>query len=193
MSGRSPRPRSAERLSLRSIDDIYAPGPSGDGVVTITVTLDYYPWGDGGVEDGLHAARAVERMIRKSADRAMSKRERRLLAEVEEMPIPYVSSIDPASGRHRVLLENTNQWIVCHPPDKCATTVCCLHNRSDHRLRSWPQHWRSDRYMMERVCPHGVGHPDPDDFSLFSGHDNGIHGCDGCCCDPGEASAPLTP
>lgn len=37
-------------------------------------------------------------------------------------------------------------------------------------------HWRDDRSFMERICPHGVGHPDPDDE-----HADPIHGCDGCC------------
>lgn len=40
----------------------------------------------------------------------------------------------------------------------------------------WPQHWRGDRHLMERICPHGVGHPDPDDINP-----DGVHGCDGCC------------
>jgi hypothetical protein len=39
--------------------------------------------------------------------------------------------------------------------------------------------------MMERICPCGVGHPDPDDlaFKKRMGMDDseGIHGCCGCC------------
>lgn len=38
------------------------------------------------------------------------------------------------------------------------------------------EHWRYDRSFMERICVHGVGHPDPDD----SGADL-MHACDGCC------------
>lgn len=30
--------------------------------------------------------------------------------------------------------------------------------------------------MMERMCPHGIGHPDPDEITL-----DVVHGCDGCC------------
>jgi hypothetical protein len=33
---------------------------------------------------------------------------------------------------------------------------------------------------MERVCPHGVGHPDPDDINVILGPEK-VHGCDGCC------------
>jgi hypothetical protein len=43
---------------------------------------------------------------------------------------------------------------------------------------------------MERVCEHGVGHPDPDHVSHIrrvKGDDyanvDAIHGCDGCCHD----------
>lgn len=53
---------------------------------------------------------------------------------------------------------------------------CPLHRRSNHHMRAWPQNWRDDRGFMERICPHGIGHPDPDD----SGADP-VHGCDGCC------------
>ena len=31
---------------------------------------------------------------------------------------------------------------------------------------------RFDRSFMERICVHGVGHPEGDDL---------MHGCDGCC------------
>lgn len=43
-------------------------------------------------------------------------------------------------------------------------------------MRSFPQSWRADKGWMERTCPHGIGHPDPDD--PFA---DPIHGCDGCC------------
>lgn len=67
-----------------------------------------------------------------------------------------------------------------HSPDNCAGFFCTIHNRSDHSMRSFPQHWRSDRGIMERICPHGVGHPDPDSpWELDS--NMWIHGCDGCC------------
>lgn len=79
-------------------------------------------------------------------------------------------------------LENTEQrmWSV-HAPDLCAGEHCTIHNRSDHHMRGWPQNWRSDRGLMERICPHGVGHPDPDEISTDISH-----GCDGCCVPPEE-------
>lgn len=51
-------------------------------------------------------------------------------------------------------------------------------------MRSWPMRWRDGAGKMERICQHGVGHPDPDDAAYWDrvgmGHKN-IHGCDGCC------------
>lgn len=71
-----------------------------------------------------------------------------------------------------------------HPAEKCEGRHCVLHNPSDHHMRGWPTLFRSDIGIMERTCPHGVGHPDPDDlaFHMTLGHDwLGTHGCDGCC------------
>lgn len=80
----------------------------------------------------------------------------------------------------RVLLENTDTYIRCHDDLSCRGEFCTLHNRSDHSMRSFPQNWRADRGIMERICPHGVGHPDPDELTLDM-YGRGIHGCDGCC------------
>jgi hypothetical protein len=89
-------------------------------------------------------------------------------------------------------MENTDDWFITHAPDQCAGEVCCIHNRSDHVMRSLPQHFRWDRGIMERTCKHGVGHPDPDQeffFEKFYGEEASaqwVHGCDGCC-DPDSA------
>lgn len=52
-------------------------------------------------------------------------------------------------------------------------------------MRDFPQNFRPDRGIMERVCPHGVGHPDPDDHYYWSSlgrlSEFLLHGCDGCC------------
>ena len=77
-------------------------------------------------------------------------------------------------------LENTETTIFAHMAN-CCSGACPLHNRSNHHMRGWPQHWRSDRGIIERVCPHGIGHPDPDDYRFSNGFDTGSHGCDGCC------------
>lgn len=60
---------------------------------------------------------------------------------------------------------------------------CVLHAPTDHHMRDWKLHWRQDRHIFERICDHGVGHPDPDDsfVGLPNPESQGIHGCDGCC------------
>ncbi|MER7280391.1 hypothetical protein ABT369_38740 [Dactylosporangium sp. NPDC000244] len=75
-----------------------------------------------------------------------------------------------------------------HDPARCAGQTCCIHAPSNHLMLGFPQHWRSDRQLMERICPHGIGHPDPDDIAFkwrtrgdqFARYE-AIHGCDGCC------------
>lgn len=76
-----------------------------------------------------------------------------------------------------------------HPVSVCENDpACCIHNPSKHALSDAPLHWRDDRGLMERVCEHGVGHPDPDDLAYkrriygdrFADTES-VHGCDGCC------------
>jgi hypothetical protein len=51
-------------------------------------------------------------------------------------------------------------------------------------MRGWTLHWRGDRGIFERICEHGVGHPDPDQFDYWietrQKHQM-VHGCCGCC------------
>lgn len=75
-----------------------------------------------------------------------------------------------------------------HPAAQCAGQVCCVHAPSTHIMSNFPQHWRDDAGKMERVCPHGIGHPDPDELDFVKrtrGFEEMIilsmHGCDGCC------------
>lgn len=67
-----------------------------------------------------------------------------------------------------------------HAASKCAGQWCAVHNPSDHHMKDFPQHFRLDRGIMERTCPHGVGHPDPDDRTQ-----DRTHGCceQRCCFD----------
>lgn len=71
-----------------------------------------------------------------------------------------------------------------HDPQLCYGRPCPCHGPSDHFMRGWPPHWRSDRGILERICPHGIGHPDPDQFLYWAETDQefqSVHGCDGCC------------
>lgn len=60
---------------------------------------------------------------------------------------------------------------------------CAIHAPSYHHMRTWPQVMRSST-LIERTCPHGVGHPDPDSLKYFKANGQShmaVHGCDGCC------------
>lgn len=55
-------------------------------------------------------------------------------------------------------LEHTDRVLLTHHAEQCdGQERCSIHKRSDHAMRAFPQHWRSDRALMERICPHGVG------------------------------------
>jgi len=79
----------------------------------------------------------------------------------------------------------TGQKIKVHDKKDCEGRNCPIHNPSDHHMKDWPTHWRHDRKLMERICKHGVGHPDPDDLAykkkMGLPDSEGIHGCCGCC------------
>ena len=81
-----------------------------------------------------------------------------------------------------IYVTGTGQRVKVHYQENCIGTFCIVHNPSAHAMRDFPTFWREDRKLMERICPHGIGHPDPDDLSFHKGEvDRGIHGCDGCC------------
>ena len=81
---------------------------------------------------------------------------------------------------YNIYITGTAQVVTgVHPLSACVGRPCVIHNPSDHHMQDWPTHWREDRHMMERLCPHGVGHPDPDDIT-----EDTVHGCDGCCLPP---------
>lgn len=107
----------------------------------------------------------------------------KLIEALTEKPQP----VGPPTGEYTTgtyqLLRNV------HSPEDCAGHACVTHNPSEHSMRSFPTHWRSGGFgdikppHMERICPHGIGHPDPDDAAYLKsvGEDVGVHGCDGCC------------
>lgn len=89
-------------------------------------------------------------------------------------------------------ITGTGQRVLVHDSSKCEGANCVIHNPSDHHMKDWPTHWRDDRKLMERLCEHGTGHPDPDDlaFKASIGIDastEAVHGCCGCCAPPKRA------
>jgi hypothetical protein len=88
-----------------------------------------------------------------------------------------------------------------HPKDRCAGDErCAIHKPTQHSMSEFPQHFREDTGIMERICPHGVGHPDPDHLWFITkmfgeklAHTQSIHGCDGCCADISKTTTPTLP
>lgn len=83
-----------------------------------------------------------------------------------------------------------NRIVNVHDESACAGEPCVIHNPTDHPLRGMKLRWRQAGPFdikpshFERICEHGVGHPDPDSLAFFEriGETGmGVHGCDGCC------------
>ena len=96
----------------------------------------------------------------------------------------HCSDADALDGAKQYTLKNV------HGHRQCGGRVCIIHRPTDHHMRDWPFLWRDDRNIWERICLHGVGHPDPDDIAYqkrtYMGgrhpeHIDTVHGCDGCC------------
>ena len=79
-------------------------------------------------------------------------------------------------------ITGVGQRIYVHERGQCKDGPCPIHNVSQHHMAKWPTLWRDDRQIMERICLHNIGHPDPDCLNVS--FDGGIHGCDGCCIQP---------
>ena len=69
-----------------------------------------------------------------------------------------------------------------HHTSKCQGHPCPFHAPSDHHMVKWPMVLRNSM-LIERICEHGCGHPDPDSLAYMETiHPGlGVHGCDGCC------------
>ncbi len=75
---------------------------------------------------------------------------------------------------------------VVHSSDLCADDAVCAIHKPSHHMREWPIVLRLDYGwpLVERTCPHGVGHPDPDSIAWYERGGKEFydsHGCDGCC------------
>jgi hypothetical protein len=103
---------------------------------------------------------------------------------ISEMSIPWADFL-AAGGK-------------VHTKAQCASSRkagapkhCVVHNPSRHHMADWPLVLRAGS-LLERTCPHGVGHPDPDSAAYLNWRDEedtwSIHGCDGCCLPPGKVA-----
>ncbi len=73
--------------------------------------------------------------------------------------------------------------LIMHSQERCSG-FCAIHAPSDHHMVEWLLHWRNDRSLFERICPHGVGHPDPDHLTYVeqehgfqAAETESVHGC----------------
>lgn len=106
---------------------------------------------------------------------------------------------DVARDDPRLYITGTGQALypTHHENPECATYGCVIHHPTDPH-QDWPTHWRGERGIMERICPHGVGHPDKDDLAFRQRMADargeplrhlGVHGCCGCCLSPEDDHA----
>lgn len=81
-------------------------------------------------------------------------------------------------------MPNGEVLVNVHPIAQCEGRPCVIHDPTPHKMREWPVNMRASG-LMERLCEHGIGHPDPDSVWYLEnvrgwyGYD--VHGCDGCC------------
>lgn len=75
-----------------------------------------------------------------------------------------------------------------HTADMCSGLPCPVHAPSHHRMSSWPLvSPAGPTPVFERLCRHGVAHPDPDSIEQATTIDptregeHGLHTCCGCC------------
>lgn len=73
-----------------------------------------------------------------------------------------------------------------HSSKQCEGRNCVIHNNpSLHPLTMEPAVWNDEETAVERVCVHGVVHPDVDDLDYRKTVGQYYvyleHECDGCC------------
>jgi hypothetical protein len=89
-----------------------------------------------------------------------------------------------------------------HAAHVCSGRPCPIHNPSDHHMRDWPlehigkrlgQQGSRTLLLSERLCGHGVGHPDPDSLTYVISHSTTPPSwwrdhvcCPYRCCDPAQ-------
>lgn len=97
--------------------------------------------------------------------------------------------LDESLKEYRLLIPDSEGELVTHQrTEDCDEHGCAVHNPSSMAIANreeWPYNWRTDRGILERICRHGIGHPDPDSARFYERQGQGramnTHGCDGCC------------
>jgi hypothetical protein len=102
---------------------------------------------------------------------------------IEQAAVEAMRGYEPA---------RTTRVVPIHDPSLCEGRPCPFHHPSDHHMVKWTRSLRLDKQALtERICEHGVGHPDPDSLAYYKSllgereaSALAIHGCDGCCDPP---------
>lgn len=79
--------------------------------------------------------------------------------------------------------DNDVKWWVHRWKRSCADEGCAIHAPTKHHMNDWPMIMRGDT-LIERLCEHGIYHPDPDSLKFFhkvGKFEIGEHHCDACC------------
>ena len=96
-----------------------------------------------------------------------------------------ISKRDTFKSGELQLTKFANGTYQTHGPKICKGPNCVLHNPSKHHMVKWPMILRAS-LLVERRCPCGIGHPDPDSVAYFAGVNPeyaplNVHGCCGDC------------
>lgn len=98
------------------------------------------------------------------------------------------------TGPETHLLESGQTLVNVHPRLECVGEWCPIHRPMPGPWSNWPRQWSDERDIMERVCPHGIGHPVAEMYQWAMERGRGfdlVHGCcSSCICSPacGQAS-----
>lgn len=110
-----------------------------------------------------------------------------LMNQFQEYKLEEIKRIEEERRTHDEWEDSSGRVYRVHKRNlNCELDGCAIHNPSYHPLSDAPQYMRDDKdFLIERVCKHGIGHPDPDSASFIAKTigDSAIwvHGCDGCC------------
>jgi len=110
-----------------------------------------------------------------------------LQADYQDMMLSEELEREKVTATHDEWEDCTGRNFFVHKRNTgCDINGCAIHNPSYHPLSDAKQYMRADKaWLIERICDHGIGHPDPDSASFIAKQEgNGsiwVHGCDGCC------------
>lgn len=95
------------------------------------------------------------------------------------------------TGPETHLLESGQTLVNVHPRLECVGEWCPIHRPMPGPWSNWPRQWSDERDIMERVCPHGIGHPVAEMYQWAMERGRGfdlVHGCcSSCICSPRAA------